>query len=40
MRMIYNDFLLDYNDVDLQILVLAKIMEIYSAGSSEKVIFS
>jgi len=39
MRMMYNDFLLDYNDVDLQISVLIKIMEIYSAGSSEKVIF-
>jgi len=40
MRMIYNDFLSNYNDVDLQISILIKIMEIYSSGSSEKVIFS
>jgi len=40
MRMIYNDFLSDFNDADLQISILTKIMEIYSAGSSEKVISS
>jgi len=39
MRMMYKDFVSDSKDVDLQILVLTNIMEIYSAGSSEKVIF-
>jgi len=38
-RIMYKDFVSDSKDVDLQILVLTNIMEIYSAGSSEMVIF-
>jgi len=38
-RMMYKDFVSDSKDVDLQIFVLTNIMEIYSAGCSEKVIF-
>jgi len=41
MRSLYKDVVSNCNDVELQILVLITIMEIYSAGNeSEKVIFS
>jgi len=39
MRSIYKDVVSNCNDVELQILVLITIMDIYSAGNSEKVIF-
>jgi len=39
MRTIYKYFMSDSNDVNLQILLLTNIMEIYSTGSGENVIF-
>jgi len=39
MRLIYEDVVSNCNDVELQILVLTIIMETYSVGYSEKVIF-
>jgi len=39
MRSIYKNVVSSCNDVELQILILITIMEIYSAGNSEKVIF-
>jgi len=39
MRSIHKNVVSNCNDVELQILVLITIMEIYSAGNSEKVIF-
>jgi len=39
MRMMYKEFISDCDDVDLQIFVLFTIMETYSTGSGEKVIF-
>jgi len=39
MQSIYKDFISNYNDVDLQILVLITIMEVYSARSNETVQF-
>jgi len=38
-RLTYKDLLPNYNDVDLQILILISIMEIYSARSNETVQF-
>jgi len=38
-RSIYKDVVSNCNDVELQILVLITIMEIYSAENSEKVVF-
>jgi len=39
MRSMYKNLVSNYNDVDLQILVLITIMEIYSARSNETVQF-
>jgi len=39
MRLVYKDFVSNYNETDLQILSLAGIMEIYSGRSSETVQF-
>jgi len=39
MRSMYKDFLPNYNDADLQILLLIGIMETYSARSNETVQF-
>jgi len=38
-RSIYKDVVSNCNDVEFQILVLITIMELYSPGNSEKVIF-
>jgi len=39
MRLIYKDFVSNYNDADLQTLLLAGIMETYSARNNETVQF-
>jgi len=39
MRSIHKNFISNYNDADLQILILIGIMEIYSARSNETVQF-
>jgi len=38
-RSIYKDFVLNYNDADLQIMILIGIMETYSAKSNKTVQF-